>query len=116
MAYSVTKQNDGDLSLGNLRGELVNLIPASSDYAIGGYLMEGIGGNPLTSGNVGMDKILGVIPCGDNDATSAYFLKWNTSTQKLQVFQDSTNGNPMSEVPANTDLSAFSFQLLLIGL
>jgi hypothetical protein len=121
MAYTLTKIADGDLSLGNLRGELVTLQPAPSDYVAGGYLIEGIGGNPLTAGNVGMDKVLFVDPVGgagsgsNANNTKAYMAEWNTSTSKLQIFEPSGNG-AMVEVAGGTDLEAYSFLLLIGGL
>ena len=121
MAYTITKVPDGDLSLGNLRGELVTLQPAPSDYVKGGYLIEGIGSNPLTTGNVGLDKVLFVDPVGgagsgSNAAnTNAYYPEWNSVTSKLQIFEPSGNG-AMVEVAAGTDLEAYSFLLLLGGL
>jgi hypothetical protein len=121
MAYTITKNTDGDLSLGNLRGELVTLQPAPSDYVAGGYLIEGIGSNPLTPGNVGMDKVLFVTQVGGSGSGSnasnskAYFTEWNTATSKLQVFEPSGTG-PMVEVATGTDLEAYSFDLLIGGL
>ena len=121
MAYTITKNPDGDLSLGNLRGELVTLQPAPSDYVKGGYLIEGIGSNPLTPGNVGMDKVLFVVPVGGSGSgsnaanTNAYYPEWNTATSKLQVFEPSGTG-PMVEIAAGTDLEAYSFDLLIGGL
>jgi hypothetical protein len=116
---TITKNPDGDLSLGNLRGELVTLQPGISDYASGGYLIEGIGGSPLTSGNVGLSKILFVIPVGGTvnpEPSSAYFPQWNTATQKLQIFQDSGNNGPFGEIGPGTNLASYSFDLLLGGL
>jgi len=107
MAYTITKLPDGDLSLGNLRGELVDLQPALSDYPTGGYLIEGIGGNPLTAGNVGMDKVLTVIPAGGQQQYSPV---WQPATSKLEMWSGG------SQVTANTDLSTLTFELLLIGL
>ena len=107
MAYTITKLSDGDLSIGNLRGELVNLQPALSDYPTGGYLIEGIGGNPLTAGNVGMDKVLTVIPAGGQQQYSPV---WQPATSKLEMWSGG------SQVTANTDLSTLTFELLLIGL
>ena len=121
MAYTITKNPDGDLSLGNLRGELATLQPSPSDYVKGGYLIEGIGGNPLTPGYVGLDKILFVDVVGGSGSgsnasgTNAYYAQWNTSTQKLQVFEPSGTG-PMAEVATGTDLEAYSFDLLIGGL
>jgi hypothetical protein len=115
MAYSVTKLPDGDLSLGNLRGELVALKPALSDYPPGGYLVEGIGGNPLTPGNVGMDKILAVAPVGGQGGVQVAF---NPTTSKVQMYY---NGSSTAlpglavEVPAGYDLSAYTFNLICVG-
>jgi hypothetical protein len=114
MAYTITKLSDGDLSLGNLRGELVNLQPALSDYPTGGYLVEGIGGNPLTGGNVGLDKVIDVFPAGGQ---GGYQLAFNPATSKMQMYWNngSATPGPAVEVPANTDLSPLTFRLLVIG-
>lgn len=106
MAYTITKLSDGDLSLGNLRGELVNLQPAASDYPTGGYLVEGIGGATESTGNVGMDKVLAVIPIGGQQQ---YAPVWQPATSKLEMWASG------SQVGAGTDLSALTFELLLIG-
>jgi hypothetical protein len=121
MAYTITKSPDGDLSLGNLRGELVTLQPAPSDYVAGGYLIQGIGGATESTGNVGLDKVLFVDPCGGSGSggnasnSKAYVPQWNSSTSKLQVFEPSGTG-PMVEVAGGTDLEAYSFLLLIGGL
>ena len=103
---TITKAPDGDISLGNLRGELITLQPAASDYAAGGYLIQGIGGTTENTGNVGLDKVLFVLPTGGQGGLSPV---WNPSTSKLQIFQQGT------EVTAGTNLSAYAFQLLAIG-
>jgi hypothetical protein len=113
MAYTLTKNNDGDLSLGNLRGELLTLQPSVSDYATGGYLVQGIGGNPLTAGDVGMDKVIFVIPVGGQGGYSPVF---NPTTSKVQIYEPSNSVGPQVEVPASTDLSAYTFELLAVGL
>jgi hypothetical protein len=171
---TITKLPDGDFSLGNLRGELITLQPAVADYATGGYLIQGIGGTTENTGNVGIDKVLFVLPTGGQGGLS---LVWNPSTSKLQIFQRgavtatgtvaststaptittgtnatvtgvvATNGGALTqtagasgitgvqaptitstftgtavaagalmEVPAGTDLSAYAFQLLAVGL
>jgi hypothetical protein len=107
MAYTITKLPDGDLSLGNLRGELVNLQPALSDYPPGGYLIEGIGESTESTGNVGMYKVLTVIPAGGQQQ---YAPVWQPATSKLEMWAAG------SQVSANTDLSALTFELLLVGL
>lgn len=78
MAYSLTKNSDGDLSLGNIRGELVTLAPAASDYATGGYLIQG-----GTNGDIGLTKVLAAIPIGGQQGIAPVF---NPSTSKVQMF------------------------------
>lgn len=113
MAFKLTKNPDGDISLGNLRAELMTLTPASSDYATGGYLIQGIGGATESTGNVGMDKVLFVIPAGGQ---GGYSPVWTPSTSKLTIEQPAAANNPQGQVAAGTDLSAFNFQLLVVGL
>lgn len=114
MAYTIKRNADGDVSLGNLRGEIVTLQPAAADYATGGYLIQGIGGATENSGNVGLDKVLGVLPLGGN---LGYVLIWNPATNKLQVWWTGPAlSGVLAQVPAATDLSALSFQLLVIGI
>ena len=112
MAYNLTKQSDGDISLGNLRAELIPLGPSVSDYATGGYLIQGIGGTTEATGNVGMDKVLFVIPVGGQQG---YNPVWQTSTSKMAMFEDSGAVGPFGQVPALTDLSAYTFELLVVG-
>jgi hypothetical protein len=119
---TITKNLDGDLSLGNLRAELVTLQPAANDYVTGGYLIQGIGGVTENTGNIGLDKVLFVIPAGDNGTTTGFLLRWNTATSKLQVLESPavaaapSTAAPFTEVAAGTNLAAFAFQLLLFGL
>ena len=121
MAYTITKNPDGDISLGNLRAELATLQPAPSDYVKGGYLIQGIGGATESTGDVGLDKVLFVDPAGGSGSgsnaasTNAYVPQWNSATSKLQVFEPSGNG-AMVEVAGGTDLEAYSFLLLIVGL
>ena len=113
MAYQLQKRPDGDVSLGNLRGELVDLVPASSDYAAGGYLVQGIGGSTELTGNVGLDKVLFVIPIGGE---GGYKPTFNPTTSKVQIFQGGSSGNPGNEVPAGTNLFYYKFGLFAVGL
>ena len=113
MAATITKAADGDISLGNLRGEIVNLQPSVSDYPAGGYPMSGISGATETTGNVGISKIVTVLPAGGQGGWSPV---WNPSTSKLQVFSDSSVPNgPSPEANAGTNLAGYTFQLLVIG-
>ena len=115
MAYTITKIPDGDCNLGNLNGEFVNLQPSSSDYATGGYAInsqEAVLNNSALTANCDLYKIITVQPAGGQ---GGYNPKWNPVTGKLQIWQSGTATNPESEVPVNTDLSAYTFLLLLIG-
>lgn len=109
MAYTIKILPDGNMSLGNYRGEMVTLQPVVSDYATGGYLVEGV---PPVGGNVGMDKVLFVIPIGGQ---AGYVPVFNPTTSKVQMWQQSGAAGELEEVPAATDLSAFAFNLLCVG-
>lgn len=79
--------------------------PAASDYTTGGYT--------LTPGQgISLKIIYYVIPLGGQ---AGYVPVWNTTTGKLQIYQQSAATGPLTEVPASTNLSAESFSLLLIG-
>jgi hypothetical protein len=119
MAYTIKLTTpDGNLSLGNLRGELVTLTPAVADYVNGtGYLIEGIGGTTENTGDVGMYKVLAVVPL---NSPGGYLAIWNPTTQSIRVYgvEAAAVGTlyTLTEVPTGTDLSADPMQLLLIGL
>jgi hypothetical protein len=110
--YTLTKNPDGDISLGNLRAELMTLTPSVSDYATGGYLVEGIGGSTENTGNVGLDKVLFVLPVGGQGGYSPVFAP---ATSKVEMFQQSGAAGALAQVAAGVDLSAFNFQLLVVG-
>ena len=115
MSYTITKISDGDCNLGNLNGEFVNLQPSSSDYATGGYAInsqEAVLNNSALTANCDLYKIITVLPAANQ---GGYAPVWNASTGKLQIFQGASGLGPDTEVPANTDLSAYTFLLLLVG-
>ena len=111
MSYVITKLPDGDVSLGNLNGEFVSLSDSISDYATGGYAI--IGGEAANTNNtpnlINCDlwRILTVIPAGGQNG---YQPVWNPTTQRLQMFS-----SPGAETANGTDLSPYSFTLLLVG-
>lgn len=94
MAYVITKQPDGDLSLGSLSGEVVTLQPAVADYPFGGYSL--VGGETANSNgtpnliNTSLWRILTAVPIGGQGGLSPV---WNAATQKLQMFGVSTSSN-----------------------
>ena len=116
MSYVITKAPDGDVSLGNLNGELVSLSDSISDYATGGYAFIG-GETANTNGtpnliNIDLWRILTVEPAGGQ---GGYHPVWNPSTQKLQIFQGVASAGPDQEVANGADLSGYVFNLLVVG-
>lgn len=108
---------DGNLSLGNRNGEFRTLQPAAADYVTGGYGIYGQklavdGTVTVAQVNTGLYEVDAVLPVGGQ---GGYFPVWNPTTNKLQIFQSAAALGPATQVPANTDLSALAFQLLLIG-
>jgi len=101
---------------GALPVRVVTATPAAADYTTGGYTLTPGSGIPLGS------PIFGVITLGDTGGTGAVVLKWNTSTSKLQAFwsgavaEGGAAAAELAEVTAGTDLSAFTFTLLIIGI
>lgn len=115
MAYKITKIPDGDINLGNLNGEIVQLTDSTSDYPTGGYaIIDGVSvvNNSALAQNVDLYRVVVAEPAGGQ---GGYNIVWNPATKKIQVFQGAAGLGPGTEVPANTDLSAYTFQLLLAG-
>lgn len=115
MAYTITKNPDGDCNLGSLNGEFVTLQPSTSDYATGGYaLIDGVSVVDTSSLNANVDlyRVLAAIPASN---PSGYVPAFNAVTKKIEFFQQSAATSALTQVPANTDLSAYSFQFLLVG-
>lgn len=116
MAYTVTKNPDGDCSLGSLNGEFVTLQPSTSDYSTGGYaLVDGVSvvNNSTLQANCDLYKILAALPVGGQ---GGYVPVLNPTTKKVQMFRQTAATGALVEVPSLTDLSAQAFQLLLMGL
>lgn len=116
MAYTVTKNPDGDVSLGSWNGELVTLQPSTSDYSNNGYALvdqNQVVNNSALTANCDMYRILAVIPVGGQ---GGYVPVWNPTTKKVQVFRQTAATSALVEVTTGTDLSAQAFQLLLAGL
>jgi len=116
MSYVITKQPDGDVSLGNLNGEIVSLSDSISDYATGGYAF--IGGETANTNstpnliNIDLWRILTVEPIGGQ---GGYHPVWNPATQKLQIYVNGSLNGPDNEVANGTDLSGTVFYLLVLG-
>jgi hypothetical protein len=92
MAYTVTKNPDGDVNLGNLAGEFVTLQPAASDYPLGGYAL--VGGETANTNstpnliNVDLWRILTALPVGSQGGLAPV---WNPTTQKVQIYGEGPN-------------------------
>lgn len=117
MPYQITKNPDGDISFGSVNGELVTLQPSPSDYVPGGYPIVDqvqVLNNSSLNANCDLYRILTVLPAGGQ---AGYSPVWNPVTKRLQMWNSpSTSDQSSIEVPINTNLAAFSFQLLLMGL
>jgi hypothetical protein len=111
MALTITKSKIHPEDVwGALPIAIVTAVPAAGDYATGGYTLTPGAGIPLGS-------IFTVIPAGDTGGATGVLLKWNTTTQKLQAFwTGAAVSGFLAEVAATTDLSAFTFTLLILGI
>jgi|SRR5579871_2122637 len=98
------------LNLDGVRGRLVQVAFAASDYATGGYA--------IAPAAVGLNEVYGVFVVGvnNNAITTGVLWQFNISTGKLQAFV-SNGASPafLNEAPATTDLSAQKVRLLFIG-
>lgn len=107
---SVASPQQQAVNLENVRGRLVQLSFAATDYATGGYA--------VTPASVGLNEIYGVFVAGVNNAalTTGTYWQFNVSTGKLQAFV-SNGASPafLNEAPAATDLSAQKVRLWVIG-
>ena len=56
--------------------------------------------------------MLFVAPVGGQ---GGYAVVFNPTTSKVQVFGDSSSGGAAPELAANTNLSAYTFNLLVVG-
>lgn len=95
---TITLNSDGNVSLGNLRAELITITPTASDYATGGYA--------LVAANVGMAKIVGALPIGGQGGLLPVY---NPTTAKVQILgPGAPDGVPLSLGPlsATSTLSA----------
>lgn len=110
--YKVTKTSDGDDIWGRKRIEHVILQPAPSDYPPGGYLLQGISGATESTGNVGLGQVAYAWPVGGQEG---YVPVFAPSSSKVKIFRQTAATGALAEVPANTDLSAYAFNLLVAG-
>jgi hypothetical protein len=114
-AATIAKVPDGDVSIGNLNGEIVTLNDAATAYVTGGYpFVDQSTVNNAGTGSVNVDlwKIVGIIPLGGQGGITPVY---NLTTKKLQMFWVNALTSALGEVPNGTDLSALTFQLLVIG-
>lgn len=112
MALTITQSAIHPVDVwGALPVRVVTATPAAADYPTGGYTLTPGVGIPLGA------PIFGVLTLGDTGGTTAVILKWNTATSKLQAFwTGAVISTALAEVTAATDLSAFTFTLLIIGI
>jgi hypothetical protein len=119
MAYTVTKNADGDVNLGTLQGVFVTLQPAAADYVSGtGYaLIDGVAvvdGAAASTQNIDLYRLqalLAAMNCG------GYVLQLSIvgNTKAIRVYRQNASTGALQECPTGTDLSALAFVLLLAG-
>lgn len=109
MAATIALQSpDGNLSLGNLRAEMITATPAANDYPTGGY--------PIVAANMGMTKIITVIPLS---MPGGFDASWNKATGKVQILgvQVTVAGATiLAQVEATATTNIPAFDCLVIGL
>jgi hypothetical protein len=112
MPYTITASAFKPVDVwGSLAVRLVTLQPAASDYPTGGYV--------LTPGtNINLNTILFAFVASN---PSGFVANWDQATSSL-IFYESPAiaaapavAAPLSQVAANTDLSAFSFLIVVLG-
>jgi hypothetical protein len=96
--------------------EVWNLQPAAADYVTGGY--------PIPAGSFQLGKIVGAVVIGTNSAGATYLGQFVLPTTPLTTPQNTINfkvvysagaAGVFTEVPAGTDLSAISWNVLAWG-
>jgi|SRR6185312_4331964 len=117
MALTITPVPDSIFQFGNFTGVIVKCVPAASDYPTAGYA--------LGPAQVGLRTLAFVEPRpstgSTTPATTMPMLAWDPFAQKLQAFEVGAIASTpataalLTEVGANTDLSAFEFTLLCLG-
>lgn len=97
------------VNLDNIRGRLIQLTFAATDYPTGGYA--------ITPAAVGLNEIYAATPMGINNSvvTTTPTFQWNTSTGKLQAFGTAGSAGGLTEIAAATDLSALKVRLWVWG-
>lgn len=112
MAAVWTKTTDGDEVWGKHRLEHVTLQPSISDYATGGYLVQGIAGTTESTGNIGIEKVGYVIPIGGQGGVVPVY---NPTTSKMEMYLQTGSSGALTQASANTDFSAYTFNFLVVG-
>lgn len=98
------------VSVGGMRGRVVQVSFTAADYATGGY--------SITPQSVNLNEVYGAFVLGvsNNAITTGVYWQYNAQTQKLQAFV-SNGASPafLNEAPAATDVSAQKVRLLIVG-
>lgn len=91
---------------------LVQPVVLDNSYPTAGYVVDQTFLGQLPDGLVDA-----VFPAGINQTvvTATVIVQYNQSTGKLQAFWSAATGNKPLEVTSTTDLSAFTFNLIVIG-
>lgn len=91
---------------------LVQPLVLDNSYPTAGYALDLTFNGQLVEG-----LIDAIIPAGINQSvvTATVIVQYNQSTGKLQAFWSAASGAKPLEVTSTTDLSAFTFNVVVIG-
>jgi hypothetical protein len=109
MAISWKEDGDGRAHLGmSMIEQVATASFGSADYPTGGYA--------VLPSVCGLSRIRGIWEIGVSGTVVGVVWKWNKTTSKLQAFWGSaTASTALTEVTANTDLSAMQVQFMFNG-
>ena len=90
-----------------MRGRPINMVKVDLDssYATNGYA--------VTSHDCGLAGLTHAVIM--SACKQGYIIEWEGLTKSIRVFRVSGTSSPLAEVPAGTDLSGISVDIMAVG-
>ena len=107
MAATITKLPDSEDRWGK-RAIIAASVVLDNPYPAGGYY--------IGPEEMGFKLAMGAVVIAVNTAGSAYSYIWNTSTNKLMVFETGAGLSGVFAQPIGVDLSSVNVHLVFLGL